>query len=53
LNNLAVRPLMITGYIDGILNSLTEKNKNLWESADNQGKIKLTGIGEYEMLGCN
>ena len=53
LNNLAVRPLMIAGYIDGILNSLTEKNKNLWESADNQGKIKLTGIGEYEMLGCN
>ena len=20
---------------------------------DNKGKIKLTGIGEYEMLGCN
>lgn len=53
LNDLAVRPLMIAGYIDGILRSLSEKNRSLWENSDNQGRIKLTGIGEYELLGCN
>ena len=51
LNNLAVRPLVICGYIDGILNAMTDKNKALWN--DNQSKIKLTGIGEYRCLGCN
>lgn len=51
LNNFCVRPLMICGYIDGILNSLTNKNKSLWN--DVQSRIKLTGIGEYDFLGCN
>ena len=53
LNNLAIRPLMIAGYIDGLLRSMTEQNKNLWEKSDNQARIKLTGIGEYELLSCN
>lgn len=51
LNNLSTRPLTICGYIDGILNTLTDQNKNLWK--DNQSQIKLTGIGEYNFLGCN
>lgn len=53
LDNLAVRPLMIAGYIDGLLRSMTEQNKYLWDNSDNQARIKLTGIGEYELLGCN
>jgi len=43
LNDYKVRPLVICGYIDGILNSLSDKNaireKNF------QSNIKLTGIG--------
>lgn len=51
LNNLEVRPLMICGYIDGILNSISDRNKVFQK--DRQSKIKLTGIGEYSLLGCN
>ena len=49
LNNYKIRPLVIVGYIDGILNSLTNKKVN----NSLQSNIKLTGIGQYEFLGCN
>ncbi len=45
------RPLAIVGYIDGILNCLTNENKKLWNGG--VGNIKLSGIGEYQFLGCN
>ena len=48
LNNYKIRPLMICGYIEGILKSLTS-SKNV-KSYD--ANIKLTGIGEYKFLGC-
>ena len=51
LNDYRVRPLMICGYIDGILNSLTQDNQRLDKT--HQSHIKLSGIGQYEMLGCN
>ena len=51
LNNLAIRPLMICGYIDGILNSLSDDNKKFQK--DHQSKIKLSGIGEYNFIGAN
>ena len=51
LNNLAIRPLMICGYIDGILNSLSDDNKKFQK--DHQSKIKLSGIGEYDFIGAN
>ena len=51
LNELKVRPLMICGYIDGILNSLSDEAKD--SSKTLPSKIKLTGIGYYQFLGCN
>lgn len=51
LDNYKIRPLMIIGYIDGILNSLTSENPILEKSF--QSKIKLSGIGRYDFLGCN
>lgn len=51
LQDYKVRPLMICGYIDGILNSLTEKNRQIQKSLKPQ--IKLSGIGQYNFLGCN
>jgi len=51
LNDYRVRPLMICGYIDGILNSLTQDNQRLDKT--HQSHIKLSGVGYYEMLGCN
>ena len=51
LNDYKIRPLVICGYIDGILNSLSDKNKV--KEKNFQSYIKLTGIGQYEMLGCN
>ena len=50
LNNYRVRPLMICGYIDGILNSLTQDK--YFQSQSHQSQIKLSGTGEYDMLGC-
>lgn len=44
------RSLMICGYIDGILNSLTNFNKNYIKS--HQSQIKLSGIGTYNLIGC-
>ena len=49
LNNYKTRPLMICGYIEGILKNLTSP-KNAKKSHD--ANIKLTGIGEYEFIGC-
>jgi len=51
LNDLKIRPLMICGYIDGILNSLT--NKNATFQKDHKPQIRLTGIGTYKFLNCN
>lgn len=51
LDDYKVRPLMICGYIDGILNSLTQDNQLLEKT--HQSHIKLSGIGEYNFLGCN
>ena len=51
LEELRIRPLMICGYIDGILNSLSEEAKN--SSKTLSPRIKLTGIGYYRFLGCN
>lgn len=50
LENFQVRPLVIAGYIDGILNSLSNDNKTAWQKGNN---IKLSGIGEYSFLGLN
>lgn len=52
LNNYQVRPLKICGYIDGILNALSDKNRaNINASLGNH--IRLSGFGEYNFLGCN
>lgn len=52
LEDYQVRPLKICGYIDGILNNLTDKNKAL--AAKSLGNnIKMSGFGEYQFLGCN
>ena len=51
LDNYQLRPLKICGYIDGILNTLTDKNKSIAKSVGDH--IKLSGIGEYNFLGCD
>lgn len=51
LNDYQIRPVMICGYIDGILNSLTQDNQKLEKT--HQSHIKLSGIGEYDFIGCN
>ncbi len=50
LDGFKIRPLTIAGYIDGILNSISNKNKS---STRNRNNIKLSGMGEYLLLGCN
>lgn len=52
LNNYKIRPLAICGYIDGILNSLTDNNKYM-ATGSLKPNIKLSGIGQYKFLGCN
>lgn len=52
LDGFQVRPLMIAGYIDGILNTLSNENKYLWNNR-NGNNVKLSGMGEYAFLGCN
>ena len=44
------RPLTIAGYIDGILNSLTNNQINL---GDLKSYFKSSGIGECQFLGCS
>ena len=51
LDDYKVRPLAICGYIDGILNSLTDKNQLTYRSLGNN--IKMSGFGRYRFLGCN
>ena len=51
LNNLKIRPLMICGYIDGILNSLSDETKKSFKTYSS--RIKITGLGYYRFLGCN
>ena len=50
LNDYKIRPLMICGYIQGILRSLTSSNSKNKKSYD--ADIKLTGIGKYQLIGC-
>ena len=52
LNDYQIRPLMIAGYIDGILNSLTQNDKYI-ATGSLKSQMKLSGIGEYQFLGCN
>lgn len=51
LNDYKIRPLLICGYIDGILNSVSRKNQ--LNKKTFQPLIKLSGIGNYEFIGCN
>ena len=51
LDDFQVRPVMICGYIDGILNSLTQDNQKVERT--HQSHIKLSGIGEYQFIGCD
>ena len=51
LNDYRIRPVMICGYIDGILNSLTQENQNIQKT--HQSQIHLSGIGQYRFLGCD
>lgn len=51
LDDYQVRPIKICGYIDGILNSLTDKNRAAARSLGNN--IRMSGFGEYQFLGCN
>ena len=51
LNDYKIRPLMICGYIDGILNSLIDSSISGGKSYKSQ--IKLSGIGRYAFIGCN
>lgn len=50
LEDFRTRPLVIAGYIDGILNSLTDENKI--NTGLNSG-ARLSGVGELTFLGCN
>jgi len=51
LDDYKIRPIKICGYIDGILNTMTDKNKKINNSMGNN--IKMSGFGEYVFLGCN
>lgn len=53
LDNFQIRPIVIAGYIDGILNSLTDNNKIAWQNRGSSSSIKLSGMGEYYFLGLN
>lgn len=46
------RPIVIAGYIDGILNALTNQYRDI-NGRNSSNNIKLSGIGEYAFLGCN
>lgn len=52
LDGFRERPIVIAGYIDGILNSISNDNKALL-SRPAGNNIKLSGMGEYNFLGCN
>lgn len=46
------RPIVIAGYIDGILNSISNEYRDLMHQLPGNN-IKLSGMGEYAFLGCN
>lgn len=48
LNDFKIRPIQVCGYCDGILGSVSDKNK-----ISRSQHIRLSGIGEYNFLGCN
>lgn len=50
LEDYKIRPLSICGYIDGILNSISNPRSTGYNNFNSQ--FKLSGIGEYEFLGC-
>ena len=52
LDNFQIRPIIIAGYIDGILNSLSDDNKIAWQNRGSNN-IKLSGMGQYSFLGLN
>lgn len=52
LDNFQIRPIMIAGYIDGILNSLSDDNRIAWQNRGSNN-IKLSGMGEYSFLSLN
>ena len=52
LNNFQTRPITIAGYIDGILNTLSNDNKIAWQNRSSNN-IKLSGMGEYKFIGLN
>ena len=53
LQNFQTRPIVIAGYIDGILNSISDDNKIAWQNRGSSSNIKLSGMGEYYFLGLN
>lgn len=54
LDGFRERPIMIAGYIDGILNAITDQNRAAIMGQKKLGNnIKLSGMGEYKFLGCN
>lgn len=52
LDGFRTRPIVIAGYIDGILNSISNEYKNSQKKPVGNN-IKLSGMGEYNFLGCN
>lgn len=53
LDNFQIRPIAIAGYIDGILNSISDDNKIAFQNRGSNSNIKLSGMGEYYFLGLN
>ena len=53
LDDFQIRPIVIAGYIDGILNSLSNDNKIAWQNRNSSSTAKLSGMGEYYFLGLN
>ena len=53
LDGFRERPILIAGYIDGILNSISNDNRAIWDKHKPGSNIKLSGMGEYLFLGCN
>ncbi len=53
LQDFQIRPIAIAGYIDGILNSISDDNKIAWKNRSSNSTVKLSGMGEYYFLGLN
>lgn len=51
LDNYQIRPIVICGYIDGILNSLSNKNRYFQKS--HSPNIKLSGPGFFKFIRCD